>query len=345
MAKIEKYQRKSGVTTVAKDGKIIGNIGTGKNNVPTSHADKRSLASKREEKITSIIIEKTEIFQTLEKTPTDDNLASEKINEENLTILWEITQGQEIKERMTMLMNLMNEDNKTVIYDFYHNHIDVYEGNLETTLVNHSALRLLAFQDTSSPQLLNLLATSKDEDIRVCVADNKNTPLETLATLSKDDNYRVRKAIAGNANTTEDMLLRLCREDKNSEVLQELARSPRMPVEGLRMLAESEESEVRQNLAINQNTPGDILAMFVYDDNSKVMWGISTHDNVTPETLRELLNVDIRPYARRKNVLKAIAKNPNAPVDVLFELEKNENSLVSENASVNLRARQLLGEN
>lgn len=35
MAKIERYVRTSGATTVKKDGKIIGNIGRGKDKVPT----------------------------------------------------------------------------------------------------------------------------------------------------------------------------------------------------------------------------------------------------------------------------------------------------------------------
>ena len=51
MGKTEKYSRKSGATTVTRDGKIIGNIGTGKTHIPPVQTETRNTESRREEKL------------------------------------------------------------------------------------------------------------------------------------------------------------------------------------------------------------------------------------------------------------------------------------------------------
>lgn len=62
--------------------------------------------------------------------------------------------------------------------------------------------------------ILKRLAKSSDVDVRMAVADHKNTSLEVLTLLSEDESADVRYALAENHNINRGVLKRLS-EDEN----------------------------------------------------------------------------------------------------------------------------------
>lgn len=66
-------------------------------------------------------------------------------------------------------------------------------------------LRLLAANPSTSKKILKALSEDKNSDVRSSVAYNKNTPVEILEILSKD-NYWVQKVVAENPNTPPKVL-------------------------------------------------------------------------------------------------------------------------------------------
>ena len=82
MAKITKHPRKSGATTVKKDNKIVGNIGKGKNDIPTVgetnnltvHQNNIASTAKtnNSDNITSPLHMMKQKFNKLEKQPVEE---------------------------------------------------------------------------------------------------------------------------------------------------------------------------------------------------------------------------------------------------------------------------------
>jgi hypothetical protein len=62
-------------------------------------------------------------------------------------------------------------------------------------------------------RILKRLSKSTDADVRMAVADHRNTSLEVLSTLSRDENPDVRFAIAENHNINLDVLKRLAKDE------------------------------------------------------------------------------------------------------------------------------------
>jgi hypothetical protein len=61
-------------------------------------------------------------------------------------------------------------------------------------------------ETTDDVEILKVLSTDKDDDVRWWVAFNRNTPVELLEILSTDEYYGVRCAVAGNPNTPVEVL-------------------------------------------------------------------------------------------------------------------------------------------
>ena len=70
-------------------------------------------------------------------------------------------------------------------------------------------------QNPNTPQeTLSLLATDEDYYVRCGVAANPNTPQETLSLLATDGDYNVRWVVALNPNTSENIILKVRSYDK-----------------------------------------------------------------------------------------------------------------------------------
>ena len=119
------------------------------------------------------------------------------------------------------------------------------------------------------------------------IAEDPNTPTETLAKLAKDKDSCVRKLVAWNPNAPAELLVKLA-TDKDEYVRREVAWNPNTPAEALAQLATDEDWDVR----------GEILK-------------IAKRKRTPVETLIAL-------YQQRGNpaVSKAARNNPNFPGDL-----------------------------
>ena len=59
----------------------------------------------------------------------------------------------------------------------------------------------LAWNPTTPPEVLELMANDRHSDVRSGVARNPNTPPETLERLANDEDWYVRLGFAQNPNT------------------------------------------------------------------------------------------------------------------------------------------------
>ena len=71
----------------------------------------------------------------------------------------------------------------------------------------------LAENPNTSQELLSILATDKDYDVRWRVARNSNTPQESLAILATDKSFGVRCCVARNSNTPQETLAILATDE------------------------------------------------------------------------------------------------------------------------------------
>lgn len=109
------------------------------------------------------------------------------------------------------------------------------------------------------------------------------TPTETLATLSRDEDARVRKAVAGNPSTPTADLWRLAR-DSHQDVRLAVAGNEYAPLEALAALAEDRASDVRGAVAMNQSTPVQLLSTLIGDPDPGIRGWLA---------MRDLLHVDL----------------------------------------------------
>jgi len=77
----------------------------------------------------------------------------------------------------------------------------------------------VAAHQATSTYVLSELASHADVEVRIAVADQRNTPTETVMILAQDDSVDLRYAIAENHNIGADVL-RILTEDDNPFVAQ-----------------------------------------------------------------------------------------------------------------------------
>ena len=64
----------------------------------------------------------------------------------------------------------------------------------------------LANNPNTPPETLTILARDEDSYVRYSVAQNPNTPPETLTFLARDEDYWVRCGVARNPNATREII-------------------------------------------------------------------------------------------------------------------------------------------
>ena len=77
------------------------------------------------------------------------------------------------------------------------------------------------------------------------VAENPNTPIETLKLLAKDEDWLVRSFVAINSSTPIETL-NLLAGDENRYVRYGVAQNPNTPPEILNLLAKDEDVDIRE---------------------------------------------------------------------------------------------------
>lgn len=104
----------------------------------------------------------------------------------------------------------------------------------------------IANDPNTPPETLNEFSNDQDWMIRSAVAKNRNTPPETLKKLAKDNEWIVRNNVAVNPNTPEDTLHELS-DDKDTLVRTNLGKNPSAKIETVMKLAEDKIWGVRRS--------------------------------------------------------------------------------------------------
>jgi len=117
------------------------------------------------------------------------------------------------------------------------------------------------------------------------LAQNPNTPPETLTILARDEDSYVRWRVANNPNTPPETLTILAR-DENCLVRCKVAYNPNTPPETLTILARDENSMVRRFVALNPNTPPETLTILARDVNENVRYEVGRNSNATREIIQ-----------------------------------------------------------
>jgi hypothetical protein len=143
-----------------------------------------------------------------------------------------------------------------------------------------SEIVLKVLKEVNEPDVLSLSFSEKYE-----LAQNPNTPVETLKVLATDECYCVRYEVAKNPNTPVE-LLKVLATDKDSCVRSRVAQNPNTPVETLKVLATDEYSCVRSRVAENPNYKTQTLELTqVQYDALKVLLKSSQVESLKTLTL------------------------------------------------------------
>ena len=151
--------------------------------------------------------------------------------------------------------------------------------------------------NATSTDELEELAEDEDEDVRLRVARNANTPASVLEQLAADENWQVRFNVAENMNT---------------------------PLSVLEKLAEDDERDIRNYVAKNENTSVSILEKLADDKDDYLRINVAEHKNTSVLVLEKLAE-DENEYVR-----EAVATNADTPASVLEKLGMSEDSTSDE---------------
>jgi len=153
-------------------------------------------------------------------------------------------------------------------------------------------------QNTStSPEALALLAQDQDAHVRRNVAYNTSTPQKVLAVLAQDKDMYIRCNVANNTSTLPEVLAVLA-QDQDASVRYYVAYNTSTPPEALTLLAQDQSANVRYNVAQNTSTPPKVLVVLAQDQDAIVRWRAKN-------TLQKL-NTRVE---ESKNVLQAFINN------------------------------------
>lgn len=205
---------------------------------------------------------------------------------------------------------------------------EMIESNLFGSHIKETLAVLSAFKDddarrvaaicSEEPNLLALLATDKSETVRLRVAMNSCTPLDSLVALSSDEYFKVRKFVAGNTATPASLLSTL-RSDEAYPVRASVARCSSSE-DDLVELSTDENELVLLHVAGNTAAPPDVLANLSSFDGEvmreSVRQTVAQNPKTPPDALRGLLN------DKEQFVVYYALSNPSSPPDKLTEMVK-----------------------
>ena len=184
------------------------------------------------------------------------------------------------------------------------------------------------------------LAEDEDEDVRLRVARNANTPASVLEQLAADENWQVRFNVAENMNTPLSVLEKLA-EDDERDIRNYVAKNENTSVSILEKLADDKDDYLRINVAEHKNTSVSVLEKLAVDENWQVREKVAQNNN-TPVSLLEKLGND-----EEQAVRYWVAQNENTPVSVLEKLagdeEEDIRQQVAENKSTPVSVLERMG--
>jgi hypothetical protein len=202
-------------------------------------------------------------------------------------------------------------------------------------------VRLRVARNANTPaSVLEQLAADENWQVRFNVAENMNTPVSVLEKLAEDDERDIRNYVAKNENTSVSILEKLA-DDKDDYLRINVAEHKNTSVSVLEKLAEDDYTSVRSGVAGNSNTPSSLLEKLAQDDDLGVRYGVAQNNN-TPVSLLEKLGND-----EEQAVRYWVAQNENTPVSVLEKLagdeEEDIRQQVAENKSTPVSVLERMG--
>ena len=242
------------------------------------------------------------------------NYTPEQISEIVLKVLKEVnTPNLSLKGKIELAINpntpvetlkvLATDENSTVRYGVATNpNTSVEILKVLATDKDWDVRCVVAQHPNTSVETLKVLATDKNSAVRYYVAknpnynlldevntsnlsyqekielaDNPNTPVETLKVLSTDKQWNVRCGVALNPNTPVETL-KVLATDKNSTVRYYVAANPNYKViNEVNTLNLSYQEKLE--LAINPNTSAETLKVLATDWNSTVRYYVAANQN------------------------------------------------------------------
>ncbi|KAF3888683.1 MULTISPECIES: HEAT repeat domain-containing protein [Nostocales] len=203
-------------------------------------------------------------------------------------------------------------------------------------------------------------AKSQDNEVRIRVAINPNTPIDLLEKLANDEDDYVRRAAVTNSNASVNILEKLGL-DTNSDVREVVAYHPHTPVTTLTQLAEDRGWHIRKAVASHPNAPASVLNKLAEDPTEEVKRAVFENvirffNNLEFVSIFQKLAEDQSIFSHfssiiashpntPKSILERLAKgkcgqfiaaNSNTPINVLLQLARNVDGSIQREAIANL---------
>ncbi len=174
----------------------------------------------------------------------------------------------------------------------------------------------LAASENVSPDVLQMLSTAPEQNIRSAVAENLNTSLATLVSLARDKERHTVICVGINPKTPADVLNMLSRSI-DELVRSSVATNTSAPLFTLTRLATDFSPFVRECVARNENCSSDLLAKLANEENPNILATVAANPSLNSAILTKLSTHVL------DNVRRNVAKNPSTPSGtVLAMLEK-----------------------
>ena len=213
----------------------------------------------------------------------------------------------------TRLKGILGSHYKPIMSAIKSNYSNLPDGK-------HPLLTLVRLAENPNTPVETLVKLSKI--VPVHVAGNPNTPVEILRELSNSkDNITIEK-IAGNHNTPIEILKELIKKYITQDIDDEDDYDDEYDYDDGEDRKQKElEAEIVSSAISNPNLPA-IFIEEIFKTYPNYHYYIALNPNTPPEILAEL-SLD-----NNEGVRKSVAQNPSTSVDVLRELSKNENETV-----------------
>jgi len=186
--------------------------------------------------------------------------------------------------------------------------------------------RRAALSSRCPGDLLEKLATDKDEWVRWCVAKNTKCSTDLLDRLATDKDFVVRRGVAENPKCPTNLLNRLA-NDTSSSVRSNVAKHSAAPVSALAILARDRDSSIRSTTASNRKCPSELLEELSTDKTLEVRCSVGENKDCPRTALERLLKDRSWPV-----VFTAIS-NRQCPRN----LRKNAIQRIEEKSSIGVR--------
>ena len=170
--------------------------------------------------------------------------------------------------------------------------------------------------------ILKQYASNGDSKQKRLVASNQNTPVETLVSLSYDEDFWTANYAIRNPNYPTDRLMKLLNDKPN--LAASIADNPNCPHEILLTIAKGNDVDAKAAVLYRSNVPEEIVKLLMYDEDKKVQRALATCDNLPADVIKSLAN------SFDKDVRINIANRNDCPPEVLAKLAYDDSFMHDE---------------